>query len=111
MKNRQRNIGASVLSQEAPGGYHGGSPGTYSLDRNAEVQASLHAMQIQQQPMRERPQAVSLQKKAVLQKRLEPISLSSVGSPVGHMPADRVISPKMPKTTTAKTPINVLDAA
>lgn len=82
--------------------------GPFSVDRHADIQASLNAMQIQSQPMRERPQAVSLQKKVTLQKRLEPINISSVGSPQNLAELDkRIISPSyMPKSTTAgKAPI------
>lgn len=44
------------------------------------MQASLHAMQIQQQPMRERPQAHSLNKKPTHSKRLEPLNINAVNA-------------------------------
>ena len=107
VKGRNRvGIGQSVAVDGQ--GYTSGS-GPYSVDRNAEIQASLNAMQIQTQSIRERPTAVSLQKKPTLSKRLEPLNVGSVGSPLGVSDADRrLISPNnvsLPKTTTGKGPL------
>ena len=82
------------------------------MDRHADIQASLNAMQIQTQPMRERPQG-NMQKKMTLQKRLEPISISSVGTPQNLADLDkRLISPPnyLPKSTASatKAPIKVI---